>query len=390
MKIAIVHDWLYVVGGAEQVLKELLTCYPGADVFTIFDTMRPEDHEKLGIGRVHTSFLQKMPGIARHHRLYLPLMTIAVEQFDLSDYDLVISSSAAVAKGVLTGPDQIHIAYVHSPMRYAWDLQHAYLAQAGMARGLKGALARIVLHWLRMWDTRTANGPDVLIANSAFIARRIRKTYGREARVIHPPVNLSEQSLPVARDDYFFAASRLVPYKNIEQIVRAFATMPDLRLVVAGDGPLAQHLRAIAPPNVSFAGFVSDAELRRLMARARAFVFAAEEDFGIVPVEAQAEGTPVLALRRGGARETVVEYVTGLFFDRPNPEAIAACVRDFIEREATFSPEFCRRQAGRFAASRFRTEFRAVVDQVLDGDRPVWTGVTSPAAPRGLPAKRSP
>ncbi len=380
MKVAVVHDWLYVVGGAERVLKEILLCYPDADVFTLFDVLKPEERAELGLKTVHTSFLQRMPRIAKNHRMYLPLMTIAIEQFDLSAYDLVISCSAAVAKGVLTGPDQVHISYVHSPMRYAWDLQHAYLAQSGLTKGIKGAFARVLLHWMRIWDTRTAHGPDVLVANSAFIARRIRKTYGREAKVIYPPVTLAESDINATRKSYFFAASRLVPYKNIEQIVRAFAQMPDQQLIVAGSGPEAARLRSIATPNVSFAGFVSDAELRTLMAEARAFVFAAEEDFGIIPVEAQAEGTPVLALRRGGARETVVEYLTGLFFDVPEPEAIAACVRNFIEREASFSPEFCRRQAGRFAAIRFRNEIRALVEQQFDNGRVAWSSEPPQAA----------
>ena len=302
MRVAVVHDWLYVVGGAERVLREMLQCYPNADVFTLFDVLTPSCRAQIGFDQAQTSFLQKMPFIRTHHRSYLPLMPLAIEQFDLSKYDLVLSSSYAVAKGVLTGPDQVHVAYVHSPMRYAWDLQHSYLRESGYSRGIKGAIARMVLHRMRLWDTRTAHGPDAIIANSAFVARRIRRVYGRAAHVIFPPVTISKEKLDVPRGPHFLAASRLVPYKNIEAVVRAFRLLPDLQLVVAGDGPEAKRLRELASSNVSFTGFVSDERLRHLMNTARAFVFAAEEDFGIIIVEALSEGTPVLVLGRGGAR----------------------------------------------------------------------------------------
>lgn len=365
MRVAVVHDWLYVVGGAERVLQEILACYPEADVFALFDFLKPQDRAKIGVGATRTSFLQKLPFVRRGHRLFLPLMPLAIEQLDLSDYDLIISSSYAVAKGVLTGPDQVHVSYVHSPMRYAWDLQHRYLAETGNTWGLKSMLMRSVLHHMRIWDFRTAHAPDILIANSQFVSRRIRKVYGREARVIYPPVRLSTRDRKPANRTHFLAASRLVPYKNIEAIVRAFSTLPEHRLVVAGEGPEGAKLRRIATDNVSFAGFVSDDELRGLMASARAFVFAAEEDFGIVSVEAQSEGTPVLALRKGGSLETVVDGRTGLFFDRPEPADIAATVREFAADEAKFSAEICRLHASRFSADRFRLELRQTVDEAL-------------------------
>ena len=326
MRVAVVHDWLYTMGGAEQVLREILRCYPDADVFTLFDLLKPEDRRKLGFEKSHTSFLQKMPMLGKRHRSYLPLMPIAVEQFDLSSYDLVISSSYAVAKGIITGPDQVHISYVHSPMRYAWDLQHVYLKESGYASGVKSLVARAILHRMRLWDVRTAHGPDAIFTNSQFVARRMKKIYGREAKVIYPPVTLSGRDTVLPAGNHFLAASRLVPYKRIEPIVRAFNTMPDLNLVVAGAGPEAERLKKLAGPNVSFAGFVPDAQLRELMATARAFVFAAEEDFGIVLVEAQSEGTPVLALGRGGARESIAgtgPHATGMFFESAEPAAIA-------------------------------------------------------------------
>ncbi|CAL80662.1 putative Glycosyl transferase, group 1 family protein [Bradyrhizobium sp. ORS 278] len=372
MRVAIVHDWLYVIGGAEKVLQEILRCYPGADVFTLFDLLRPEDRARLGFETSHTSFLQKMPGLGKYHRSYLPLMPLAIEQLDLSRYDLVISSSCAVAKGVLTGPEQLHIAYVHSPMRYAWDLQHQYLQESGYATGVKGLIARALLHKMRIWDARTAHGPDAIFTNSQFVARRIKKIYGRDAKVIYPPVTIAQRDAILPVGSHFLAASRLVPYKRIEPIVRAFNAMPDLELVVAGDGPEAARLKSIAGPNVTFAGFVPDRQLRDLMTTARAFVFAAEEDFGIIPVEAQSEGAPVLALGRGGVRESILTTgprPTGMFFESAEPDAIAGCVRAFVAREKAFSRLDCRQRAGFFSAERFRSQFVAAVNEELDNFR---------------------
>lgn len=374
MRVAIVHDWLYVVGGAEQVLKALLKIYPQADVFTLFDFLSAKDRAKIGLKETRTSFLQKLPLMREHHRLYLPLMPIAIEQFDLSAYDLIVSSSYAVAKGVLTGPDQLHVAYVHSPMRYAWDLQHEYLKQSNLVHGLKSAAARLILHGMRMWDHRTANGPDALVANSSFVARRIRKVYGRQAEVIHPPVAMPAKLDDQPKGGHFLVASRLVPYKNVDAIVGAFAQLPELTLIVAGSGPEEERLRRSASSNVTFAGFVSDAELRRLMATARAFVFAAEEDFGIIVVEALSEGTPVLALEKGGARETVAAFGpnrSGMFFPEAHPDPIAACIRAFIAEEASFSPEACRRQAEQFSAERFQSRFPRFVDGLMTQHRAV-------------------
>lgn len=369
MRVAIVHDWLYVLGGAERVLTELLKCYPNADVFALFDFLSDRDRRTIGLTKpVHTSFLQRMPFIRNHHRKYLPLMPFAIEQFDLTGYDLVISSSYAVAHGVITGPDQIHVSYVHSPMRYAWDLQHAYLRQSGLDKGLKSLFARWALHNIRTWDVRTTHGTDAISCNSRFVARRIRKIYGRTATVIHPPVEMPTAMSIRPRGDYFFAASRLVPYKNIGLIVEAFTQMPNLKLIVAGDGPEAARLKAIAGPNVTFRGWVSDTEMRGLMSGARAFVFAAEEDFGIAPVEAQAEGTPVLAFGRGGALETIRgdgPDRTGLFFHDQTAEAIIDCVHAFIEMESAFSRASCRKQAETFSSEVFRKKFMAFVDASL-------------------------
>ncbi len=363
MRVAIVHDWLYVLGGAEKVLSAMFRCFPSADLFTLFDALSPEDRAKAGLPKSQSTFLQHLPGINRRHRSYLPLMPLAIEQLDLSGYDLVLSSSHAVAKGVITGADQLHISYVHSPMRYAWDLQHQCLREARLDHGVKGWIARYILFKMRLWDTRTAAGVDAYLANSHFVGRRIRKVYGRESTVIHPPVDVpAALPAPVTPaslgyyNGFFLAASRLVPYKNILAIVQAFASMPDKQLVVAGTGPELERLKAVGAPNVQFVGFVPDQELRALMRAAKAFVFAAEEDFGIIPVEVQGEGTPVIALGRGGARETVLTEgpsPTGMFFERSEPVCIAAAVTRFEQDSHMFSRVACHNHARQFETSRF-------------------------------------
>ncbi len=364
MRVAIVHDWLYVFGGAERVLQGMLKCFPEADVHCLFDLLPQADRSRIGYVTSKTSFLQRIPGI-RRHTLFLPLMPIAIEQTDLRKYDVVISSSFAVAKGVITGPDQLHVSYVHSPMRYAWDMQHTYLEEARLNRGIGGVFARSLLHWMRVWDLRTVNGVDAYIANSKFVARRIQKLYRRDAAVIYPPVFVPPSLPQVPKERFFVTASRLVQYKNTCKIVEAFRKLPNEKLIVVGDGPELNRLKSIAGPNVSFVGFVPDEELYRLMAAARAFIFAAQEDFGIVVVEAQARGTPVIALGRGGARESIVAEgpaPTGLFFSEPTGELIAAAVQRFIADEARFSRANSHRNAQRFSADRFGAAFKAFVE----------------------------
>lgn len=368
MRIAIVHDWLVTAGGAEKVLAALLKLYPEADLYSVVEFL-PEGQREFLEGRpVRTSFIQRLPFARRRYRTYLPLMPIAVEQFDLSAYDLVISSSYAVAKGVLTGPDQLHVSYVHSPMRYAWDLQHQYLRQSSLDRGLKSWVARWLLHQMRMWDVRTAAGVDHFVVNSRFIARRVRKTYRREATVIHPPVDVARFVPREGRDDFYLTASRLVPYKRVDLIVEAFARMPDRRLVVIGDGPEEDRIRALAGPNVEFMGFVADDVIRERMARARAFVYAAEEDFGIVPVEAQACGTPVVAYGKGGALETVRAShgtgvpPTGRFFARQDADDIVRAVDAFEADREEYDPEAIRAHALTFSEARFLETFGQFVE----------------------------
>ena len=385
-RIAIVHDQLYTIGGAEQVLREILRCYPSADLFALFDIL-PEDQRGFLAGRrVVTTGLQRLPGLKRFHRHYLPLMPFQIEQLDLRGYDIVISSSYLVAKGVIVGPDQLHVCYVHSPMRYAWDMQFQYLEDMRMTRGVGGLLLRQIMHYLRMWDHRSAAGVDQFIANSQFIARRVRKAYRRDAKVIYPPVETGRANAAgpaPERGDFFLTVSRLVPYKRVNLLVEAFRQRPDARLVVLGDGPERSRLEAAAPDNVTFLGFQSDTVVTDHFRRARAFLYAAEEDFGLVPVEAQACGTPVIAYGRGGACETVVDAgrpgATGVLFSEQTPEAIVAALERFERHAEELTAENCRLNARRFAGERFRDEFRAAVEQAYA------EFVASMALPSGAP-----
>nr|WP_232291112.1 glycosyltransferase family 4 protein [Burkholderia ubonensis] len=363
------HDWLTTYAGSERVLEQIIQIWPDADLFSIVDFFPDEHRAALGGKHAKTSFIQHLPRARTAFRTYLPLMPLAVEQFDLSAYDLVISSSHAVAKGVITGPDQVHVSYVHSPIRYAWDLQHQYLIQAGVTKGPKSWLARSVLHYMRIWDHRTAHGVDAFIANSDFIGRRIRKIYGVGSTVVYPPVDVDRFDIGTHREDFYLIASRMVPYKRIPLIVEAFASLPNRRLIVVGDGPDFKRVKALAGSNVTLLGYQPTHVLIDLMRRARAFVFAAEEDFGITIVEAQACGAPVIAYGRGGALETVIEshdpnYGTGLFFMRQSVPAIVDAIMRFEAREP-MRPEVCRGNAVRFTAERFRAEFLRVVDDAI-------------------------
>lgn len=370
-RVAIIHEWLVTFGGSENVVVELLKLFPQADIFSVVDFLPAEDREKLCGKRATTSFIQRLPFAAKRYRSYLPFMPLAVEQFDLSGYDLVLSSSHAVAKGVITGPAQLHICYCHSPIRYGWDLQHQYLRESGLTKGFKSALARIMLHYIRLWDTRTANGVDLFIANSAYIAKRIRKIYRREAIIVHPPVAVDDFPLRVEKEDFYLAASRMVPYKRLDVIIEAFASMPERRLIVIGDGPDMPKLRAMATPNVQFLGFQPHEALRDHLQRARAFLFAAEEDFGILPLEAQACGTPVIAYGAGGALETVLPFgnhfglpATGLFFAEQNAESLRNAVARF--ESLSFSAQNCRDWAERFAPAAFASGIRLALAGLLE------------------------
>ena len=361
-KIVFIHDWLVDKGGGENVLVAMLGNWPLAPIYTLIHDPDSPTQPFLQGHRVQTSFLQKFPRALKYYRSLLFLMPLAIEQFDLKDFDIIISSSHAVAKGVITGPDQLHISYVHSPIRYAWDMQHQYLNEAGLKKGVRSILARWILHYIRNWDVRTANGVDHYISNSKFIARRIWKVYRRKAIVIHPPVDVNNFTMEREKEDYYLTASRMVPYKKINLIVDAFSEMPDKKLVVIGRGPDFDKISKKAGSNVQLLGYQSLEVLKEKMQRAKAFVFAAEEDFGIVPVEAQACGTPVIAYGKGGALETVIEGETGLFFYEQTVDAIVEAVNRFESGEYTFLPQIIRRNAERFRKERFQKEFQEFVD----------------------------
>ena len=369
MRIAVVHDWLDTWRGGENVLAEILRAYPQADLFTLVDFLPEAQRSRLLGKRAHTTFLQRIPGARRHFRLLLPLFPRAIESLDVSAYDLVISSSHAVAKGARTSPAQLHICYCYTPMRYAWDLRDQYLAVRGLATGVRGALVHRALDRLRDWDRRTSARVTHFIADSQFVRDRIGRCYDRTATVIYPPVDTefftpAADTAPIPRD-YYFAASHWVPYKRMDLIAAAFRALPERRLIVAGDGPEAARVRAAGGANVEFVGDVSRERMRGLLGGARAFLFAAEEDFGILPVEAQACGTPVIAYGRGGARETVrarpAGHPTGVFFDGQSPEAIADAVRRFEQETPAIDPRDCREHALQFSTSRFAGEFTAFV-----------------------------
>ena len=374
MKTAIIHDWLVVRGGAELVLDEILDLYPEADVFTLVRTLTDEEMPLLKGRKVTTSVIQKLPFGKSRYRSYLPIMPFAVEQFDLSEYDLVISSNYAVAKGVITGPNQLHISYIHSPIRYAWDLYHSYMTDAKI-RGLRGLIAKLSLHYIRLWDLRTANSVDHFIANSQFIARRIWKIYRREATVLYPPVSMANFPLQAEKSDYYFTSGRMVPYKKIPLIVESFAATPDRKLIVAGIGPELERAKAKATANVEFVGFVETTRLADLLGRAKAYIYAAEEDFGIAVVEAQACGTPVIAFGRGGALETVIDGKTGLFFPEQTTAAIHDAMDHFEKTGVTLTPAEIRSHAEQFDQKQFSANFKTMANAILAHAAPGRSGL---------------
>jgi UDP-N-acetylmuramyl pentapeptide phosphotransferase/UDP-N-acetylglucosamine-1-phosphate transferase/glycosyltransferase involved in cell wall biosynthesis len=360
LRVGIVHDFLYTYAGAERVLEQIIALFPQADLFALFDFLPAHLRGFIRNKPVQSTFIQRMPGARNHHRAYLPLMPLAIEQIDISGYDIVISSSYLVAKGILTRPDQLHICYCHTPVRFAWDLQSQYLhAKAGLLSFAKTSLARVLLHYIRNWDIRSAHGVDVFVTNSDFVGRRVRKLYRRLTTTVYPPVDTDLFSLHEEKEDFYLTASRLVPYKRIDLTIEAFRQMPDRRLLVIGEGPETEKFRAIATPNIRLLGYQTPDRLRQYMQRARAFVFAAEEDFGITPVEAQACGTPVIAYGRGGVTESVIHGRTGLLFKEQTAPALIEAIEEFESRQ--WDPKAIRENAERFSVREFREKFSQVV-----------------------------
>lgn len=342
------------------MLEQMLIAYPEADLYTVCDFLE-EEHRHLLVGRIpKTTFIQSLPMAKKRHWLFLPLMPVAIEQLDLSEYDIILSSSYCVAKGVLTGPNQTHVSYIHTPIRYAWNLQHQYLQEMNLTDGIRSIFVRALLHYLRLWDIRSSHGVDAFIANSKYVARQVKRLYKQDCEVLHPPADLERFELQETKEDYYVTASRLVPYKRVDLIVKAFARMPDRKLIVIGDGVDRHRIRQAAQgcDNIEVLGYRSFESLRDLVSKAKAFVFAAVEDFGIATVEAQACGTPVIALGRGGSLETVIplgsDHPTGVFFFDQTADAIVEAVMKFELESKQMTPSNCRQNAERFSQERFR------------------------------------
>lgn len=363
MRIALVHDFFCNLGGSDAVVQALHQLFPDAPVYTLIIADRSRGADVLQGIELRFSFLQRIPWARRSHQPFLPLFPIAVEQFDLRGYDLVISSSHSCAKGVITPPETLHICYCHTPMRYAWDMYPEYTRRMGR---LARAVTALVMHYVRLWDVLSTARVDHFIANSRFVARRIWKYYRRTATVIHPPVDTTyftpeacaELSRSNRDEDYYLVVSRLAGYKRIDLAVAAFNHLGrPLRII--GDGPELRRLQSLAGPNITFLGYQSRPVVREHLARCRALIFPGVEDFGIVPVEAQAAGRPVIAYAAGGALETVVDGVTGLFFREQSPAALGEAVEQF--EKTAFDKQLIREHARQFDAARFAEQMQAFV-----------------------------
>ena len=366
MKVAFVQDWLVDFGGAERCLEAMCLAYPEAEIHALFYDSRQFEESPIAARPVHTTFLNR-PLFRSRYRRFLMLYPFAVEQLDVGTPDVVLSFSHSVAHGAVVRSDSLHVCYCHTPVRYAWDLTHEYLRLSRLERGPASWFARGVLHYIRLWDASAANRVDRWVANSRNVARRIGRVYGREAAVIYPPVDVERFAPAASRGEAYLAAGRMVPYKRLDLAV-VVATRLGLPLRVVGDGPEFHKLRRLAGPTVTFLGRLKDHELAHEMARAKAFLFCGEEDFGITPVEAQAAGTPVIAYGRGGALETVTPpdgddfgAATGLFFTEPT----AAFEKDHYR----FLPEAAVANAARFSAGRYTDEMTAFIEREWEAFR---------------------
>jgi len=355
-RTAIIHYWLVGMRGGERVLERLIRLFPEADIFThVYDPKSVSD--VINGQRVKTTFIQRLPGSRKHYQKYLPLMPLALEQLDLRGYDLVISSESGPTKGVITGPDAQHICYCHSPMRYLWDHYHDYRASAGK---LARAAMPLAFHQLRKWDTASAARVDHFVANSTFVQRRIEKAYRRRSTVIHPPVETDLFRPSPDIENRYLWVGQMTAYKRADLALEAFNKL-GLPLLMVGDGELSERIKRRAGPNITIVPRLSFDELRAAYARCRALIFTAEEDFGIVPVEAMASGRPVIAYGRGGALDTVVPGVTGLLFPEQTADSLIGAVEALERWLPDFNPLAAVKQAERFGPDRFDREFMAVV-----------------------------
>lgn len=372
MKKALIHDWFSVYAGAEKCVESFTNIWDDFEVYSLIDFLSDEDREIILKGKqANTSFIQNLPFAEKKYRNYLPLFPLAIEQFDLSNYEVIISSSHAVAKGVLTRPDQLHISYVYSPIRYAWDLHFQYLRESRLDKGVKGWLAKYFLHKIRLWDVSTAHRVDHYIAISHYIARRIEKTYGKKADVIYPPVDTSSFTIGETTENYYVTSSRMVPYKKIDLIVEAMS-QTNHKLIVIGTGPDMEKIKSKAGSNIELLGYQSFESMKSILQKAKAYIFAAEEDFGIAPIEAQACGIPVIAFGKGATLETIIgSYAsmndvksndTGIFFEEQTIESLLNAVDLFEQNIDKFNRDIIRSNALRFSKERFEKEFEEKIN----------------------------
>lgn len=355
MKIALVHDWLLRIGGAEKVFKTFQEMFPEADIYTLFYNKKFTDEFMPG-KKINPTFLQKIPSITKIYKLFLPFMPTAIESLDLSSYDLVISSSVAFSKGLVLRPKTLHICYCHSPTRFLWDWQINYVKERR-----HGNTVKFMQHWLRIWDAQAANRVDYFITNSKHTQQRIGKYYRRQSRVIYPPVEVPKEKPSLESRGYYLIVSQLLPHKNIEVAIDTFNKL-GLPLYVAGNGPLKNKLKRMAEKNIKILGYKSDEEIDKLYKYCKAFIMPQEEDFGMTAIEAMLRGKPVLALKRGGATEYILPGLNGEFFDDPVPEVLADGVRRLNEQYDSFSPIVIKKSVERFSKKRFINEIRELVN----------------------------
>jgi glycosyltransferase involved in cell wall biosynthesis len=367
LSVAIVHEWFVNYAGSERVVENFLKVTPEAQLYALVDHLKENERGYLGGRKANTTFIQNLPFSNGKFRSYLPLFPLAIESLDLRQHDLILSSNHAVAKGIIKSADQFHISYCHSPMRYAWDLYHQYLSEAKLTRGIKGFLAQTILSNLRIWDYVSAQRVNQFVANSHYIKRRILNVYGRTADVIYPPVETEKFTFSDQKDDYYFTAARFVPYKKVDLVVEAFSQMPTKKLIVVGNGPETKKIKQLATPNITLLDHVSSSELQQLMTRAKAFVFAAEEDFGITLAEAQAAGTPVVAFGKGGAAEIVLNEKTGILFPQQTASSLIDAIQKFENKLDSIEPSACADNAQRFSVARFQAEWNSYISEKWEG-----------------------
>jgi len=358
MKVALVHDYLNQYGGGERVLEAFGQIYPKAPIYTLLYDKKRTGYAFEG-RKIYTSFMQKVPLVKSHHRPFLMLMPIAVEQFDLSDYDLVLSDSASYAKGVITSSKTLHICYCHTPIRYAWDDSHKYIEEFGYSSPIKKVIP-FFMNYVRVWDEQAAQRVDKFIANSDFVAKRIKKYYQQESKVIHPPVKTNLFYIIPKPDKYFLMVGRSLPYKRFDLAIEAFNQL-GWPLKIVGDGPERKKLQAKAKDNIEFLGLVSDEKLRDYYARCQAFVFPQEEDFGITAVEAMASGRPVIAFQSGGALEIVEPETTGVFFKEQTSDSLIQALKKF--KPDNFNPQIIRQKAMEFDQEKFKEKIKDFINE---------------------------